>query len=104
MKKLAIDEINNGPGDASDLLDADGSPICDSATAHKILSACIDRLSEADFGKVLEMLKAADLLTSDEERKIMAGGTEGDPEQAGAMDRRRRGAMDGRARVLPVST
>ena len=77
-------------------MDADGAPIADSGVAHRVLVACIDRLSTSDMDRVVKMLVDADLLSKDEERAIgegMKGGPAGgDPDMASdaaIMSRRR---------------
>ena len=88
----ALDD--DGPGDASSLTDDDGKPLVDSGVAHRVLTACIDRLNKTDMSKVVGMLKDGGMLKDDEVRSIEAamngGGGESDMASDAAIMSRRR--------------
>lgn len=90
----AAEGLEDGPGNASALTDNDGKPLVDSGTAHRVLTACIDRLNATDMGKVIDMLKEADMLSGDEVRTVTeamkSGGGESDMASDAAIMSRRR--------------
>ena len=84
--RLAFDA---GEADTSMLMKDDGSPVADSAKAHRILSGCVANLSSDDMMTVAEMLKDKGLLDAgelDELKAAMAGGSGGGDDPKAAAD------------------
>ena len=93
LRGLAYDEVDNDDGadaNASPLMKEDGSPIVDSAKAHRILSGCVGRLSNDDMLSVADMLKSADLIDASElaalKTAMSGGGDGGGADPTPAMD------------------
>ena len=106
LRGMAYDAARS-EDDASALMKSDGSPLVDSAKAHRILCGCVGRLSSDDVMSVADMLKNADLIDSGELAALKTAMTGSDDDSGadpmGAMDkaarasRRRRSAEDDKA-------
>ena len=69
-RKITFDEA---------LMKEDGSPIADSAAAHRILSGCVDSLDKADMMTVAQMMVRQELLTDSEYEEIKASMEDAEP-------------------------
>ena len=61
------------------LMKEDGSPIADSAAAHRILSGCVDSLDKGDMMTVAQMMVRQELLTDSEYEEIKASMEDAEP-------------------------